>query len=357
MSGDLDDPELRVWKKLDKPVIEAPPPGLSVTGFRDPCPWKDGEIWYLGVGSGFTKVGGAVLLYRSHDGRNWEYLHPLAQGTWSGGTMSNPVDTGEMWECPDFFPLGGKHVLLYSVERKVFWEVGVFDKTDLNFHSETKGMLDQGYYYAMKSMVDEQGRRILWGWVQESRTPDECLAAGWAGSMALPRVLTLGTDNRLRMDVPPEFVSLRQQTQTVSGPQSDEKLKEALAKSAIQNRAGEVVYKFKPGAEACALELRSGSVETPLLAIQYIGTSEKPVLTIGEKTLALTPDRDGVSTVHLWIDGSVIEIFSDSREALTWRNFTPSPGDIQLAWKGPAAGLMNISVSGVKPISDDRLTS
>ena len=351
------DPDLRVWKKLDKPVIEAPPPGLSVTGFRDPCPWRDGEIWYLGVGSGFTKVGGAVLLYRSHDARNWEYLHPLAQGTWNGGTQSNPVDTGEMWECPDFFPLGGKHVLLYSVERKVFWEVGVFDKSDLKFHSETKGMLDHGYYYAMKSMADEKGRRILWGWVEESRTPEECLAAGWAGSMALPRVLTLGADNRLRMDVPPEFALLREQTQSVSGPQNAERLNGSFPKLSIQNRAGEVVYRFKPEAEACALELHTGSAETPLLAIQCNGTSEKPALTIGGKTLMLTPDSNGVSTIRLWMDGSVIEIFADSREALTWRDFTPSPGGIQLAWKGPATALASISVSVVKPISADRLTS
>jgi beta-fructofuranosidase len=351
------DPDLLVWKKLDKPVIEAPPPGLSVTGFRDPCPWKDGDIWYLGVGSGFTKVGGAVLLYRSHDGRSWEYLHPLAQGTWNGGSMTNPVDTGEMWECPDFFPLGGKHVLLYSVERKVFWEVGVFDKSDLKFHSETKGMLDQGYYYAMKSTVDEKDRRILWGWVEESRTAEECLAAGWAGSMALPRVLTLGDDNRLRMDVPPEFASLRRQTETVDGPQSDERLKEGFAKLSISNRAGEVLYKFKPQTEACALEFRAGSGGVPILSIEYSGTRDKPTLSIGKKTLSLTPGSDGVSTVHLWMDGSVIEIFADSREALTWRDFTPSPGNIQLAWTGSAAALTSISVSGVKPISDDRLTS
>ena len=145
---------------------------------------------------------------------------------------------------------------------------------------------------------------ILWGWVQESRTADECLAAGWAGSMALPRVLTLGADNRLRMDVLPEFASLRRQTQTVNNPQSAEKLKESFAKLSIQNRAGEVVYKFKPQTEACALELRTGSVETPLLSIQYNGASEKPALTIGEKTLALTPDGDGVSDrapVDRWI--------------------------------------------------------
>jgi beta-fructofuranosidase len=65
------DPDLRTWRKLDKPALDGPPPGLQVTGFRDPCPWKDGDTWYLGVGSGFNKIGGAVLLYTSRDGRNW----------------------------------------------------------------------------------------------------------------------------------------------------------------------------------------------------------------------------------------------------------------------------------------------
>jgi beta-fructofuranosidase len=352
------DPELKIWTKLDKPIIGTPPAGLSVTGFRDPCPWKDGDIWYLGVGSGFTRVGGAVLLYRSSDGRNWEYLHPLAQGTWNGGTMTNPVDTGEMWECPDFFPLGGKHVLLYSVERKVFWEVGVFDKSDLKFHSETKGMLDHGYYYAMKSMLDEKGRRILWGWVEESRTAEECLAAGWAGSMALPRVLTLGADNQLRMNVPPEFASLRQTPViTLHGPLFAEHISSGLGKASIRERAGHILLTFKAGAEACALELRPSDNAAPLFAIQYSGASGKPSVTISDKVLALSPDAHGISTVDLWMDGSVIEVFLDSREALTARNFAPSPGEIQLAWKGSAESLASISISGVKPISDDRLTS
>jgi beta-fructofuranosidase len=351
------DPDLRVWKKLDKPVIASPPPGLSITGFRDPCPWKDGEIWYLGVGSGFTKVGGCVLLYRSRDGRNWEYLHPLAQGTWNGGSMINPVDTGEMWECPDFFPLGDKHVLLYSVERKVYWEVGVFDKSDLKFHSETKGMLDHGYYYAMKSMLDDKARRILWGWVEESRTPDDCLAAGWAGSMALPRVLTLGDDKRLRMEVIPELALLRRNAQMAGGPWNEEAMKSAPIKLSIENRAGEIICKFKPGSESCSLELRTGSAAAPLLAIEYNGDPGKPALMVGEKTLPLSPDSDGESTIHLWIDGSVIEIFADSREALTVRNYAPSPDSIKINWAGAGAALTSMNVFELMPISADRLTS
>ena len=86
------DADLRTWKKRDKPVIESPPAGLEITGFRDPFAWKDGDTWYLCIGSGFPQVGGAVLLYRSTDTVHWEYLHPLAQGVleWTVVLKSSP---------------------------------------------------------------------------------------------------------------------------------------------------------------------------------------------------------------------------------------------------------------------------
>jgi beta-fructofuranosidase len=337
------DPDLRSWKKLDKPVLDGPPPGLEVTGFRDPCPWKDGETWYMVVGSGFNKIGGAVLLYTSPDGRNWIYLHPLAQGKWNGSNRTNPVATGEMWECPDFFPLGDKHVLLYSTEGKVYWEVGTFDKSDLRFHSETRGLLDHGSYYAMKSMVDAKGRRILWGWVQETRTAQECKAAGWAGAMALPRVLSLGADNALRMEVPPEFAMLRMDTRMLQAAQT----------LPIENRGAEIVFSFKAGESACGLELRAGA--TPMFPIRYAGG--KPSVSVGEHVLPLSPDLDGVSTVHLWLDGSIIETFVDRKEVMTARCYTPSPAGIQLAWTGTTDALKSLTVSSVTPISKDRLTT
>ena len=344
------DPDLRTWKKLDKPVLDGPPPGLKVTGFRDPCPWKDGDTWYLGLGSGFHEVGGAVLLYRSPDGRNWTYLHPIAQG-------SNPADTGEMWECPDFFPLKDKYVLLYSAKRKVHWEVGTFDRRELVFHSETRGLLDHGSYYAAKSMVDAKGRRILWGWVEETRSPAECEVAGWAGAMALPRVLTLGTDNELRMEVLPELQSLRSNVQTLQKAHNAGTLGAALTRMPIQNRAGEIVCTFKAGESAFGLELRAGGQAAPLFAMKYDGAKDKPCVTIDDKTLPLSPDRDGISTLNLWMDGSVIETFFDNKEAITVRCYAPSSGNLHLAWTGDTYALERVSVSGVKLISNDRLTS
>jgi beta-fructofuranosidase len=351
------DADLRTWKKLDKPVLDGPPPGLKVTGFRDPCPWKDGDTWFLGLGSGFKQVGGAVLLYRSMDGHNWTYLHPLAQGKCNQEPTTNPTGICEMWECPDFFSLGDKHVLLYSAKHKVFWEVGTFDKNDLVFRSETRGVLDHGSYYAAKSMVDAKGRRILWGWVEEARSAEECEIAGWAGVMALPRVLTLGTDNELRIEVPPEFQSLRHNVQTLQKADSSQTIAAALTKMQIQNRAGMIVCTFKAGDSSVGLELRASGQAAPLFAIKYDGTNGKPAVTIGDQTLPLTPDRDGISTLNLWMDGSVIETFFDNKVAITTRCYVPSSGSLYLGWTGDTDALKSLGVAGVTPISADRLTT
>jgi beta-fructofuranosidase len=350
------DPGLLNWKRAARPVLDRPPNGLKVTGFRDPCPWKDGDIWYLGIGSGFPKVGGAVLLYRSSDGRNWEYLHALAQGQWNGGTQINPVDTGEMWECPDFFPLGSKYVLLYSAERRVYWEVGEFDKHELKFRAETKGLLDHGFYYAMKSMIDAKGRRILWGWVEEDRPAQECLAAGWAGAMALPRVLTL-EGNQLRMEVIPEFASLLRNTRRLPAFAITE-LGAAFAKMPIVNRTCNLVVEFQTKGGTYGLELRgrSDSNEAALLAINSGSQSGKPSVSIGDHTIALSPNPEGISTIDLWMDGSVIEIFIDRREAITVRSYKRVANDIRIAWTGAGAALKSLIHSDVTPISPDRLT-
>ena len=302
-----------------------------------------------------------MLLYRSTDTVNWEYLHPLAQGIWNGQSFSNPVPSGEMWECPDFFPLGNKYVLLYSTEHTTRWEVGTFDKSDLRFHSERKGILDQGAYYAPRSMSDGNNRRILWGWVQETRDPAESRKAGWSGSISLPRVLSLGADNALLMEVAPELASLRQNTIEIATPQSPYELKKALSQAVIHNRSGEVICTFKPADDECTLELQLQSREgiSRMLALAYSKANGAPFVAIGDKLLPLSPDANGDSTLHLWIDGSIIETFIDRRQAITTRYYgAPNEiGEIRVVWDGPVKSLKSMTISEIKPISSDRLTT
>jgi beta-fructofuranosidase len=355
------DMDLRSFTKLEMPVIDGPPPGLKVVGFRDPFSWKEDDTWFVGVGSGFSQIGGAVLLYRSRDARRWEYLHPLAQGTWNGESSSNPVPSGEMWECPDFFPLGDKHVLIYSSEHTTFWEVGTYDRRELRFHAERKGCLDHGAFYAPKSMLDSKMRRVLWGWVQETRSRDEIEAAGWSGCVSLPRVLTLGADNHLLMEVAPEFASLRTNTVTIEKPRDSPELQNALSRAIVRNRSGEIRCVFKISDSSFRLELRLGSNNDAdaLLAVNYDGTNDQPFIAIGVKILPLDPDSNGLSSLHILIDGSVVETFVDRRHALTTRSYAApaETREIHIVWSGTADALQSLIVSDLKPISNDRLTS
>ena len=72
-----DDGLRKLYPSPRNPLIAAPPPGLEVEGFRDPCVWQEGKTWYMTVGSGIKGQGGAVLLYRSTDLIHWEYRYPL----------------------------------------------------------------------------------------------------------------------------------------------------------------------------------------------------------------------------------------------------------------------------------------
>jgi beta-fructofuranosidase len=201
------DANLRTWKKLPEPVIAAPPADLAVAGFRDPCLWRDGNVWMLIVGSGIAHKGGAILLYSSPDLRHWTYLHPLVEGSSTDAKEMNPVDSGDMWECPDFFPLANKHVLLISTRGKVRWKVGTY--ANQRFTPEKEGVVDWGAYYAAKTMLDADGNRILWGWITETRPDADLIAAGWAGAMSLPRVLSLNAQNELQTDVADDIRKLR----------------------------------------------------------------------------------------------------------------------------------------------------
>lgn len=342
------DVELRTWRKLPHPVLSVPPPGLEITGFRDPCLWQEGDVWYMGIGSGIRDKGGCVLLYRSHDLRRWEYLHPLASGEWNGNTGGDPVDSGEMWECPDFFASGGKHVLLYSTERKVFWTVGEYDAKEQRFHPQQKGELDYGprAYYAPKSMVDKNGNRILWGWIPETRPEAEYSRAGWAGLMSLPRVLTVSTDGQLEMRVLPQIQELRS-SEPVRG----------------QSSADRVVWPVR-GLNA-SLELRIRPLHGPVHIV--IGTEAKPAvhfeldathgtMTFNAQTAALSLPQ-GEMRLSLYLDGSVIEVMVNDKLAHTSRVYGLDPEQTTLTILDPGHAVADAALWQMQPISSNRLTT
>ena len=272
----------RFTKSPKNPVIGGPPPGTKVTGFRDPCLWKEEGAWMMALGGGFPDVGGAaVLLYRSPDLTTWEYLHPLVTG--------EKAKTGHNWECPNFFPLGDRHVLLISAEPygKVLYFVGTY--RDRRFTPESEGVLDAGgSLYAPQTFLDEKGRRVLIGWLRETRSKEEQVKAGWSGVQGIPWVFNLRKDRTLGIEPHPHALDLRK---PVSGG---------------------------PGSPQCGFE-STGPVELAFGSQRIPISHEGGVLRAADHSAPLTLDTGEPLKIKGFIDHSVIEIFANGRVAMSLR--------------------------------------
>jgi len=345
------DDDLRTWRKLPEPIIAVSPAGLAVTGFRDPCVWREGNFWMLTLGAGVRGKGGMVLLYSSPDLRNWTYLHPLVEGTSSNANSINPVDTGDMWECPDFFPLGGKHVLLISTMGKVRWKVGTY--ANQRFTPEKEGVVDWGAYYAAKTMRDRDGNCILWGWITETRPDAKLLVAGWAGAMSLPRVLSLSSANELQMKVAVAAEQLRGTHTRITRETSPAVKQKTLDELRIHNLCAELKLELHPKADEFAIHLQSESGEI-FTTISYTNRGEKRELQVNAVKASLTGTAGSPARLHMFLDGSVLEVFAGETTALTARIYRIPSGPLRLKLEGAEA--VSLDAWQITPISKDRLT-
>jgi beta-fructofuranosidase len=369
------DPELRTWTKRPTPVIPTPPPGMKVTGFRDPAPWREPALypdgWLMAVGSGAKEHGGCVLLYQSADLLNWQFLHIVAGGAKTGSDVANPVDSGDMWECPDLFPLGDKHVLIYSTQGKVFWKVGALAAPELLFHEEQSGLLDYGSFYAPKTQLDKQGNRILWGWIPETRPEAEYSASGWAGLMSLPRVLTIGADGRLHIAIDPVAEKLRQHEQKLQ-LKSQKTAGELQSSQTLKGACGEILCQVKVGQTPFTLDLLDATwhadapkdpastvaAQFSLLSVRYSHANPKE-LVVDQQRIPISLAPTDALELRFFIDGSVIELFVNNQTTYTRRFYYPgqTAPEIAVNITGNQADITRLSLWQFTPISKDRLTT
>jgi beta-fructofuranosidase len=352
--------DLTTWTKIPQPVIAAPPAGMDVSGFRDPSPWRRGDRWYMVVGSGIQGKHGAVLLYQSTDLRHWQYLHVVASGEDVGARSANPVDSGDMWECPELFPLGDKHVLIYSTQGKTFWQSGVLSPKEFVFHPEHRGMLDGGSYYAPKTQLDKAGNRILWGWIMETRPVQDYSAAGWAGMMSLPRILTLDGDGQLNMQIAHQAEALRQKPQRFERSADEAHNQRQIASMRITDCCGEILCVTKLSTTAFELTIADLKMYSShsWLSVGYDPAKPDQVM-VDDKPVSVRATPQGELELHLYIDGSVIELFVNQQAGFTKR-FYYSGSSAPLAGiriNGKTALISTLSIWQLSPISPDRLTS
>lgn len=318
------------WRKhASNPVIASAPAGFSSRDFRDPYVWRQGRRWHMAVGGTRGGRRGVVLHYTSGDLADWRYEGVL----FSGGARQ----TGRMFECPNFFRLGRKWVLIGSpipLGRAVYF-TGTFAAG--HFTAEVQGEVDAGgCLYAPQAFADAAGRRVLFGWLRERRSRRAAARAGWAGVMSLPRVLTVGADGRLNCAPAHEVECLRRRHEDCGplelGPD------ELLAEPALGGEAKEIAAEFVPaGARRFGLAVRRsrrGAEETLIvydrrartLAIDTTRSSRSRAAQKDVRTAPLKLAGGQPLSLRVFVDASVIEVYANGRTCLTGRVYPTAAG-------------------------------
>ena len=171
------------------------PEGSSIQDFRDPKIWKEGNSYYLIAGSRGADGYGQVLLFQSNNLKKWKFLTVLDK---SNG------EYGKMWECPDFFSLQEKQILLVSPQNmrakgyechngnNSMFVYGHYDNTTYQFKREKISSADYGLdFYAPQTLLTPDGRRIMIGWMQSWDAKFMKDFLNWSGMMTIPRELQM----------------------------------------------------------------------------------------------------------------------------------------------------------------------
>lgn len=346
------------WRKYPRnPVIPAPPEDLDLVGFRDHAVWKEDGVWRKLIGSGIRGVGGAVLLYRSKDLLSWEYEKPLLVGD---KDETEPFWTGSMWECPDFLALGGKHVLILSAFHQgdtfhTFYLVGTYENSE--FEPEGGAIVDPGgHFYALQTMVDEQNRRIMWGWLREGRPEREQQEAGWSGVMSLPRLLSMRVDASLGVEPVPELKALRGEHHRSGGlrltPGSSGLLEnvrgDCLELVAVfePTEAGEFGLKVRCSPDGEEQTLIVYDAKNGRLAVDPSRSSTNPSVHKDVRWAEVGLREGEGLRLQIFLDRSVVEVFANGRACVTDRIY-PARRDslgLDLFSRGGPVGLNSLHI-------------
>ncbi|HJN52460.1 MAG: GH32 C-terminal domain-containing protein [Pseudomonadales bacterium] len=202
MAVALDD-DLNEWKKLDSnPITPKTQQGDAHHGvYRswDPFGWLEGDTYYAIFGGERPGIVKSPTL-----GGQWQYVGDLFAHGLEGVSLNEDVS------CADLFKLGDKDVLL-CISHRLGCRYYLGEWKNEQFYPESHAQMSwvDHSFFAPESLEDDKGRRIMWAWLLDGPEFGIRWENGWSGAMSLPRVLSLGDDGQLRMDVPEEIEALR----------------------------------------------------------------------------------------------------------------------------------------------------
>ena len=328
------------WEKLGV-IINGRPSGLS-DDFRDPYFFTANGQKYIIVGTSKNSIGACTL-------------HKYENGSWTNdGSIffqgGNANQHGTFWEMPNVTDMGnGKYLFTCTPlgtgvgVRTLCW-VGTIG-TDGKFtpdsevqYIEMGGISRDGYGLLSPTIYQKDGKTLLLGIVPDKLSGEANYQMGWAHNYSLPRELSLTTDGTLIQKPYSDLTAMRSETSyekslTLTGSES---------LSPVSGRQIELLGEFTVASGTCGFNfLKSGGKQASLTYDTDRGT-----LTLDLTSLDRTANDNGSYggtysaelpkkvvageklTLHVWLDGSIADIFVNDTWAFAVRIFPNDAAEV-----------------------------
>jgi beta-fructofuranosidase len=227
--------------------------------------------------------------------------------------------------------------VLLNISHRLGCRYYVGEWKDEQFYPELHAQMSwvDNSFFAPESLVDDKGRRIMWAWIFDEPQFRVRSEHGWSGTMSLPRVLTLGDDSLLRMDVPEEIEALRYgavKKENIAVPSDTELPVDGIGGNSLElivEMDGDQASQF--GVKVCVSP--DGQEETSIFYDAAEGKLKVDTRKSGPedtpKTVEAAPfelKKGERLKLRIFVDKSVVEVFANSRQAVM-RRIYPSRTD------------------------------
>ncbi len=342
------DPLLLNWEKLGGKPVRSPS--------GDSCIWKEGDTYFGLVGAG---------LVSSTNLTDWTPHGDFLEG--------NPFPIGDASTCPNFVPIGNKHLFLsFSHTYGGQYLLGDYNRQSHRFKPYAHGKFNHGRVspggvHAPSAAADGKGGVINILNINDGESSKE-----WDQIMSLAQQLTLGSDSQLRI-APVEAVrTLRENHRRIGEtilPANRDVVLEQVKGNTMElsveidpkmSRWVQLNVLRSPGAEEQTSITFSNfdrklSVwyDTPaVITLDGTRSSTSPDTWIRPPESAIMQRGDGPLKLRVFLDRSVVEVFVNEKLYLAMRVYPHRADSIgfSLRAQGREATLKSLDAWQLKPI-------
>ncbi|MFA0441449.1 sucrose-6-phosphate hydrolase [Vibrio sp. 10N.222.51.C12] len=280
---------------------------------RDPVLVCRGNDYHMLIGAQDHNKKGTLAYYHGNDIDNYHHKGNIDVGL---------EDFGYMWECPNYYEQEDNGVYIFSPQgvssdskydlKNVFSVVYMIgERIDFEskvFNNQGYRELDKGFdFYAPQTYLDDQQRRILIGWLGNSKSDYPTDKNGWAHMLTLPRELTIEGSYLVQTPLK-ELEALRGESVDVEDSQPLTLMSRAFELELSVERSFYVTLANQKGEQ---MTFSGGSEE---FILDRTDVSHLHAEDFGTVRYALRLEQK--QKIRIFVDNSAIEIFADSGKTI-----------------------------------------